>query len=122
MQAALGLAQLEQIDEFLNKKRAVGKFYDENIGHLKKYGFHLPLSKTDYAENIYWVYGIVAPTEDEKTMLTQHLKNKQIGHRPFFWPMHQQPVLNSMHLFLFKNSSICSNCARPNAACIFVMR
>jgi perosamine synthetase len=60
----------------------------------------LPLATTDYADNIYWVYGLVAPDTNEKTRLTEHLKKKMIGYRPFFWSMHKQPVFHNMKLFL----------------------
>ena len=57
MQAALGLAQLEQLEDFVNKKRQMGKQYSElreNVDELQ-----LPLSSTSYANNIYWVFGMV---------------------------------------------------------------
>jgi perosamine synthetase len=100
MQAALGLAQLEQIDEFIIKKRETGHFYNESLQRLIRYNFQLPLATTDYADNIYWVYGLVAPDTNEKTRLTEHLKKKMIGYRPFFWSMHKQPVFHNMKLFL----------------------
>ncbi len=112
MQAAVGLAQLEQIDDFIIKKRAIGKFYNENINHLTKYGFQLPLPKLEYANNIYWVYGLVAPNVTEKIRLNEHLKTKQIGFRPFFWCMHEQPVFNKMKLFLGESYPVAENLAR----------
>ena len=57
IQASLGVAQLERLDEFVEKKRWIGKKYNELLKELD--GIQLPLPKTNYAENIYWVYGIV---------------------------------------------------------------
>ncbi|MBT7296418.1 aminotransferase DegT, partial [Candidatus Woesearchaeota archaeon] len=60
-----------------------------------------PLEKTDYAENIYWVYGIVLKDDipfDAKEAM-QKLGKQGIGTRPFFWPMHLQPVLLENNLF-----------------------
>ncbi len=99
MQAALGVAQLERLDEFVGRKRAMGARYTELLKDIK--GIQLPLEKTAYADNIYWVYGIVL---DESTGLTgeqamKKLAEKGIGTRPFFYPMHQQPVLLKMGLF-----------------------
>lgn len=96
MQAALGLAQLERLDEFVARKRRMGARYTELLKDLK--GVQLPLPRTDYAENIYWVYGLVL---DESTGLDaetamKRLAEKGIGTRPFFCPMHQQPVLREM--------------------------
>ena len=57
LQAAVGLAQLERLDEFVDKKRNMGKFYTEHLAGIK--GIKLPIAETEYAENIYWVYGLV---------------------------------------------------------------
>jgi perosamine synthetase len=50
MQAALGLAQLERIDEFVQRKRRMGARYSALLNGLP--GVQLPLARTDYAENI----------------------------------------------------------------------
>jgi perosamine synthetase len=61
----------------------------------------LPLASTAYAENIYWVYGVVlkdeVPFDAEEAM--KRLAAQGIGTRPFFWPMHEQPVFRRMGLF-----------------------
>ena len=101
MQAALGVAQLEQIEEKIKRKREIGKLYNELLGDIQDYGYQLPLKNTDYAKNIYWIYGIVvkknAPVSAEKIM--RILGEKKIGTRPFFWCMHEQPVFKRMGLF-----------------------
>ena len=53
LQAALGLAQLEQLDDFSERKRTMGKTYT----HLLKdaQGIQLPMARTAYALNIYWM-------------------------------------------------------------------
>lgn len=99
MQAALGLAQLERLDEFVAKKRMMGRRYTELLKDLL--GVQLPWAHTNYAENIYWVYGLIL---NESTGLNaeeamKRLAAKGIGTRPFFCPMHQQPVLRRMALF-----------------------
>jgi len=99
MQAALGLAQLEQLDKFVARKRAMGKRYTELLQDLP--GVQLPLAHTDYADNIYWVYGLLLDEaigfDAEEAM--KRLAAKGIGSRPFFYPMHLQPVLKRMGLF-----------------------
>jgi perosamine synthetase len=57
MQAALGLAQLERLEEFIERKRRMGMKYTKALSGLSD--VQLPLAKTDYADNIYWVYGLV---------------------------------------------------------------
>ncbi len=99
MQAALGVAQLERLDEFVSRKREMGKRYTEMLSDCR--GVQLPLPRTDYAENIYWVYGIVIdePRGVDVTHVMQQLAEKGVGTRPFFYPMHQQPVLRGMGFF-----------------------
>lgn len=96
MQAALGLAQLERLDEFVTRKRRMGALYQELLGSLD--GVQLPLAATAYADSIYWVFGLVL---DERLGLTaadamKLLADEGIGSRPFFYPLHQQPILHKM--------------------------
>ena len=99
LQAALGLAQLERIDEFIQRKREMGKRYTGLLSDIS--GLELPLPQTGYAENIYWVYGLVLKEEIpfNAAEAMNRLKGKGIGTRPFFWPMHKQPVFNKLGLF-----------------------
>lgn len=99
LQAAVGLAQLERLDEFVERKRAMGKYY---TGQLKDIdGLILPVEKTDYADNIYWVYGIVLDEqiEADNNTVQKLLAEEGIGSRTFFWCMHEQPVYQKQGLF-----------------------
>ena len=99
LQAAVGLAQLERLDEFVERKRAMGKYY---TGQLKDIdGLILPVERTDYADNIYWVYGIVLDkqTEADNKTVQKLLAEEGIGSRTFFWCMHEQPVYQKQGLF-----------------------
>jgi len=99
LQAALGVAQLEQLEEFLEKKRWIGRRYTELLGNLP--GLQLPLTQTEYAENIYWVYGVVLDdsVELDAELAMSRLAKLGVGCRPFFYPLHQQPVLRGLGLF-----------------------
>ena len=57
LQAAVGVAQLERLPETLEKKRQIGAWYNELLADIDDIE-RLP-ARTDYAENIYWVYGVV---------------------------------------------------------------
>jgi len=100
MQAALGVAQLEQIDKIVDKKRFIGNTYNELLKDIDT--INLPVSKTEYCENIYWVYAITLKDSCTKTVkeIMKELGECKIGTRPFFYPMHKQPVFNKMGLFL----------------------
>lgn len=99
MQAAVGLAQLERLDEFVPRKRHIFDRYTELLDGVE--ALQLPVDKTDYATNINWVYGVViddeVPFDADEAM--RRLAKKNVGTRPFFWPMHEQPVYRSMGLF-----------------------
>lgn len=99
VQAAIGLAQLERLDEIIIKKRKIGEFYLNHLSGLDH--LQLPLAKTDYADNIYWVFGIVLTDKvkfDAAEMMAK-LAEQNIGSRGFFWGMHEQPVFQKMGLF-----------------------
>ena len=112
LQAALGVAQLERLDKFVAIKRNMGKKYTDLLADIDC--IELPLTKTDYAENIYWVYGIVLKDsvsfDAEEAM--KKLAEKKIGTRPFFWPMHEQPVFHKMGLFKNESYPVAERLAR----------
>lgn len=110
LQAALGVAQLENIDYHIQRKREIGKVYREGLKNLK--GFQLPLEKTEYSENIYWVFGMVADNEEQQEDIVKRLNNEQIGTRPFFWCMHEQPIFKKMGLFENESYPVAEKLAR----------
>ena len=99
LQAALGCAQLERLDLFVARKRAMGRRYDEQLAGVQGLQ-RLPARMPD-AENIWWVYGLVldddVPFDADEAM--RRLAAAGVGTRPFFWPMHEQPVLRRLGLF-----------------------
>ena len=99
LQAAVGLAQLERLDEFVGRKRAMGRYYTDQLRDID--GLILPIEKTDYADNIYWVYGIVLDEqiEADNKVVQKLLAEEGIGSRTFFWCMHEQPVYRRQGLF-----------------------
>jgi perosamine synthetase len=107
LQAAVGVAQLERLDEFVARKRWMGQAYLERLEGIR--GLQLPLVRTPYAENIFWVFGVVfdedVPFDAAEAM--RRLAMRGIGTRPFFWPMHEQPVFRRRGLF--------ANETHPNA-------
>lgn len=99
IQAALGVAQLERIDEFVAKKRWIGQTYQTLLQDIE--AINLPIKQTPYADNIYWVFAITLKDNYKKDaqQVMKELGAKGIGTRPFFYPMHQQPVFKKMGLF-----------------------
>jgi perosamine synthetase len=109
IQAALGVAQLERLDTFAAKKRHIGRKYTELLSGTP--GIRLPVARTDYADNIYWVYPIVLGKEVpfDAVEAVKRMGAKKIGTRHFFWPMHLQPVFRKMGLFEGESHPVSEN-------------
>jgi len=112
MQAAVGLAQLEQLQKTVEKKRYIGEFYTQLLKDVD--AIQIPLVQKNYAKNIYWVFGVVLKSDlpfdaiDAINMLAR----KNIGCRPFFWCMHEQPVFQKMGLYKNERYPVAENLAR----------
>ncbi len=92
IQAAIGLAQLEQLEKTVVKKREIGRFYQEELSGID--AIQLPVPKTEYADNIYWVFGIILKDPNlSADVVMNKLGEKGIGTRHFFYPIHRQPAL-----------------------------
>jgi perosamine synthetase len=91
LQAAVGLAQTERLDEFVEIRRSNAARYTARLSKLP--GLTLPMEKP-WARNVYWMYGVVV--EDEfgisRDVLRVRLARRGIETRTFFIPMHLQPI------------------------------
>ena len=112
LQAAVGLAQLERLDEFVTRKRCMGQYYTELLSDVPE--LELPVPLTDYAENIYWVYGVVLKddVQFDAAEAMKKLRQQDIGTRPFFWCMHEQPVFHKMGLLQNESCPVAERLAR----------
>ncbi len=112
LQAALGVAQLESLDSHILKKRLIGSRYHQLLGGLPD--VQLPVARMSYAESIYWVFGLVLGDSHEidADQAMARLADQQIGTRPFFWPMHEQPVFRRMGLFVGERYPVAERIAR----------
>jgi len=98
IQAALGVAQLERIEQIVERKRSIAHAYSEQLKNVES--IELPIEEP-WAKNIYWVYGIILKenTGMDGTQCAQKLVAKGVETRPFFLGMHEQPVFRAMGLF-----------------------
>ncbi len=91
MQAAVGLAQVERLEEFVGIRRANAARYTRALSKIP--GLTLPVERP-WARNVYWMYGMVVDdafgiSRDE---LRQRLARRGIETRTFFIPIHIQPI------------------------------
>lgn len=112
LQAAMGVAQLERLDQFVARKRRMGARYDSLLAGTP--GLELPPSRMDGADSIYWVYGLIlsdgVPFDAEEML--RRIGKLGIGGRPFFWPTHEQPVFIKMGLFKGERYPVAERLAR----------
>lgn len=92
-QAAMGLAQFRRIEQFIAAKRQMAHDYHQYLADIP--GLQLP-TETDWARNVYWMYGIVVKPEYgmSRDDLMAWLRKDGIDTRTFFCPMNQQPFLH----------------------------
>jgi perosamine synthetase len=111
LQAALGLAQLERIDEIIARKRWIGHEYNSRLSGIR--GLQLPVEES-WARNVYWMYGVVLSEETgmDATAFGHKLKERGIETRPFFLGLHEQPVFHRRGLFLQDRYPITERIAR----------
>jgi len=90
IQAAIGLAQLENLDEFIEMRRKNAHYYNKLLRNVK--GITTP-PEAEWAKNVYWMYGILVEEGFGMTMpeLRQELDKKGVETRTFFIGMHKQP-------------------------------
>lgn len=99
LQAALGIAQLEDVKLIIQKKRHIASLYNKLLTDIK--GLNLPPEK-DYAKSVFWHYGVKLRTDCRKNrdQLEIILQKNGIETRNFFIPLHLQPVFKKMQMFL----------------------
>jgi perosamine synthetase len=98
VQAALGLAQTERLNEILDRKRQIGALYDGLLADIS--GITLP-PRRDWAAVNYWMYNLVLADDVpcDAAAVAAQLKARGIETRPFFVGLHQQPALRVRGLF-----------------------
>lgn len=91
--AAIGLAQLESIDEVIEKKRRIASVYRQQFmdsGII----FHQEAKDVIHS---YWMCSILAPEGYYRDSLRVYLSSEGIETRPFFYPAHTLPFYKNSH-------------------------
>lgn len=111
MQAALGLTQLEHIEEHLRTKRRQRQGYLDRLGHLDQLTFQ---QEQDWATHTNWAFGAIlddtVPFDGDAW--GQRLQDRGVETRPFFWPLHEQPALRELGLFEGEQYPVAERMAR----------
>jgi len=91
IQAAIGVAQMERIDEFINIRRRNAQLFNRLLSDVP--GLTLP-PEAPWAKNVYWMYSLLVDESFgmSRDQLADYLKSHSIDTRPFFYPIHLQPL------------------------------
>lgn len=91
VQAAIGVAQLERIGEFLTRKREIAAIYTERLGRLPGV---VPMREAEWATSAFWLYTIRLGPEAplDRKMLMAALAAEEIETRPLWQPLHRSPA------------------------------
>lgn len=98
LQAAVGLAQVERLDEFIQIKIRLADCYRRLIEAIPGVRF-MPVKS--WAKSVYWMYAVELDAGlglDAKTVMDR-LQARGVGTRPFFMGLHEQPALKKLGLF-----------------------
>jgi perosamine synthetase len=111
LQAALGLAQLERIDQTVAKKRWMGQTYNRLLKDID--GLELP-PEAPWARSVYWMYGVFLSEKlgMDASQFAQRLQQREIETRPFFLGVHEQPAFHKRGLFVGENYPVAERLAR----------
>ena len=104
IQAALGVAQLEQIENFIAKKRAIARAYENAFKGLVGI---VPMPTPPHTEPTYWLYTILlgeGATLRERKAVIQHLHEMGVGARPLWHTIHNLPPYRSSQAYRIEHS------------------
>ncbi len=98
--AAIGLAQIEQANEILKKKRFIAELYRAELDGLPL-KFHNEIPDTTHS---YWMCSILLDDSVLRDLLRSYLNNNNIETRPVFYPCHTLPHMKTAQKFLVAES------------------
>ncbi|MBI4257073.1 LegC family aminotransferase [Candidatus Uhrbacteria bacterium] len=104
IQAALGVAQLERLDEFIEKKRVIAQVYRAALSDLSGIA---PMPSAPDVEPIYWLYTVLLSertTLERRKGVLRDLIEKGIDARPLWHTIHDLPPYRNSRAFRIENS------------------
>jgi perosamine synthetase len=95
LQAAIGVSQVERMPRILERKRWMGRAYEERLRDVAAIELQV---QEDWARGVYWVFGMVLADDVpfDATEFAARLRERSVETRPFFLGMHEQPVFDAL--------------------------
>ncbi|OQX94373.1 MAG: perosamine synthetase [Rickettsiaceae bacterium 4572_127] len=94
--AAIGCAQLEKVEEIIQKKIQIGNWYQD---FLKGLPLKFHVSNNDKKKHTYWMNSILLDDKNMVSGLRKSLKENSIDTRPLFPCVHKMPMYFSKENF-----------------------
>jgi perosamine synthetase len=108
LQAALGVAQLQRLDDILAAKRSISQFYAENLGGEPD----LQLAwEAEWAQSSFWMFGVVHNTVVNEAAI-RRFAELGVETRPFFLGLHEQPALAGRFVLGSKSFTVTEHLSR----------
>ncbi len=92
MSAALGRVQLSRLDELLEKRAQVARWYEERLAEIP--GVEIPVVVPETTRMSWFVY-VIRLSGVDRDQVSKELKTRGIPNRPYFIPIHLQPYVAS---------------------------
>jgi len=92
IQAAIGCAQMEQLDAYVAAKREIANRYSSALGDVSGI---VPMRQASWAKSTFWMYTVLIKEEKfgiNSRQLLQALAAQKIQCRPLWQPIHQSPA------------------------------
>lgn len=94
LQAAMGLAQIERLEDLVRARRSHARLYNELLSSLSEEHIVLP-PEEPWAKSVFWMYSILVKNASIRDELMKSLERGGIETRTFFYPIHKQPYYSS---------------------------
>jgi len=99
VQAALGLSQLQRLEQSIKRRRFIAHVYREACRDIP--GITFAPDETEFGKNDYWVFGLALDKDafPDAIHIAEKLLSAGVQTRPFFYPLHLQPVFQKSPVF-----------------------
>lgn len=105
MQAAIGLAQLERLNEIISKKRHLASLYTEGLMDIEQIVLFPEENEHKFHSN--WLYTVIFKEAKERDALKDFLQSINIDTRPMFYPLSDMPLYSKFsHNGLINSKSL----------------
>ncbi len=106
IQAAIGVAQMEQLDAFIDRKRVTSEIYRHELADVSGLTF---MEVSDRCKPTYWLFTILIPPGiglERRNKTIRQLTNSGVGARPLWHPIHALQPYRNCQAYAIENSAV----------------